>query len=194
MIAASVVMAFVLQATVPEADPKDEAVRRARQALVDELGPTAGPLSVERVEPVDWPDSGLGCDAAKGEVRQPVLTPGFRVILRDGGKSHEVHVGGDRARVCAAVGPANFITAAFQVSNLARKDLAARLGVNVKDVRVESIKPTTWPDRTLGCSPGSDEKAALDEPTKGFVVLLHSGGKDYAYNADTERAVFCPRQ
>jgi hypothetical protein len=189
MLAAALLMTLVLQAA-SEGDPKDEAVRLAQQALVDAFGSGVEAASVESVLAAEWRDSGLGCPPVKGEIRQPVVTSGFRVRLRVAEEVHEVHVAGDRARICAPAAAGAYVTAALRVSNLARKELAARLGVTAKEVRVESIKPITWPNRNLGCGPGADEK--VPDPVKGFVIALRHGGKEYRYNADTERVVSCP--
>jgi len=172
-------------------DQREEASRTARKAVAEKLGTAEDLVLVERMEAVDWPDTGLGC-SAKGEVKQPVITPGFRVSLRAGDEAFEVHVGAGRARICpgGAGHPGNFLAAGVKVAGLARQDLAARLGVEPKDVRVLSMKPTTWPDQRLGCpSSGAPRDAA---PTKGFVLTLRAGDREYTYHADTERALACP--
>jgi hypothetical protein len=171
------------------ADAADEASRLARRAVADELGVTEAEAIVETVEAVVWPDSGLGC-AAKGEVNAAVLTRGHRVGVRVGGAAYQVHVGAGRARLCPEPSSprGEFLGAGLKVAAAARKDLAARLGVEPGDVRLVSMKPTTWPDARLGCpGPAPAEPVA----TKGFVLTLEAHGKEHLYHADTERAAAC---
>jgi hypothetical protein len=176
-------------------EPAEEAGRLARKAVAERLGTTEDLVLVEKTEAVEWPNSGLGC-SAKGEVTQPVLTPGYRVSLRAGEESFRVHVGAGRARLCSP-GPGaapGFLAAGMRVAGLARKDLAARLRLEPRDVRIVSIKPTTWPDQDLGCpgpGPGRGEPREA-APTKGFILTLSAQGKEHTYHADAERVLACP--
>jgi len=168
----------------------EEASRLARGAVAEKLGTTEDHVAVQTVEAVEWRDSGLGC-AAKGEITQPVLITGYRVVVRAGGKAYQVHVGAGRARLCPdpAGQPGQFLGAGLRVAALARKDLGERLSVDAREVRVVSMKPTTWPNGSLGCpGPAAPGDTA---PTKGFVLTLEARGKEYTYHADTERAVAC---
>ena len=188
----ALLVSLAMSGLAPGADSGEEASRLARGAVAEKLGTVEDQVAVQTVEAVDWRDSGLGC-AVKGEVTEPVLTAGYRVVVRAGGKAYQVHVGAGRARICPepAGQPGQFLGAGLKVSALARQDLAERLGVDAKDVRLVSMKPTTWPDRRLGC-PGPPAPADA-APTKGFVLTLEARGKEHTYHADTERAVTCAK-
>jgi hypothetical protein len=68
----------------------------ARQLDVDEEAITA-----ERVEPVDWPNSCLGC-GGKAESCLTVITPGYRVMLEHEGSVYEMRTDrvGRSVRLC----------------------------------------------------------------------------------------------
>jgi hypothetical protein len=53
------------------------------------------------MEPVEWPDSGLGCPQP-GQFSLQVITPGWLIEVRGGGKIFEYHTDGDdRFVLCA---------------------------------------------------------------------------------------------
>ena len=65
---------------------------RAKLATQLDIDPLA--LVLVDVTPVDWPDSCLGSPTS-GEVCSQVITPGFRVRLRDGDAIYEFHTDHD---------------------------------------------------------------------------------------------------
>jgi len=182
-----------LMALDPPADGAARASSAARRSLAGKLAIAEEVVTVETVEAVDWPDASLGCPA-KGELAAAVITPGYRVTLRANGQPYEVHVAGARARVCSPRSnrEGSFPAAGVKVAGIARRDLASRLGVEPRQVQIVSIKPTTWPDGTLGCS--GSALTAEPEPIKGFLVTLRARDTEYEYHADTERAVACPKE
>jgi hypothetical protein len=170
---------------------KDEAIALARKALAERLGIAESTPALESADPVDWPNAALGC-VTKGEVSAQVVTPGFRVRLRVGEDVHEVRVGGGHARPCsesAGAPGANFVEAGVRLAGLARHDLATRLGMDPKDVRIDSLKATTWPDQRLGCDHESAPAEAAS--TRGYVITLRAREKEYVYHSDLARAVAC---
>jgi hypothetical protein len=79
--------------------------------------------------------------------------------------------------------------AAQRVERLARHDLAAKLAVEERKIATKSVKPTTWPDASLGCPEAGKMYAQMETP--GFVIELAAGGKTYRYHADHKRVVTC---
>ena len=75
--------------TPPIPPQAQAAVRLAVADLSRRLGIPEAQIRVEAVEAVDWPDTSLGCPKP-GLVYAQVITPGFRVILANGGP-HEYH-------------------------------------------------------------------------------------------------------
>jgi hypothetical protein len=85
-------------------DPGAQLVKAAQQALADRLGASADAISVELVEEVTWPDSGLGCPEP-GMMYLQVLTPGYRIVLSAEGAEYVYHT--DRSKrlvLCGADG------------------------------------------------------------------------------------------
>lgn len=76
-----------------EEQPLELVTGNAIELMAEWLGAPATDLSVEVAEAVEWPDACLGV-AQPGVACAAVLTPGFRVVLRDAlGGLHRVHVG-----------------------------------------------------------------------------------------------------
>jgi hypothetical protein len=65
--------------------------------VLEDAGPGAFLTSVEEV---DWPDACLGA-GGEDEVCAQVITPGYRIIVEQGGETVEYHAarGGDFRRV-----------------------------------------------------------------------------------------------
>lgn len=78
---------------------------------------------------------------------------------------------------------------ADRVTSLARHDLAKRIKVDEKKIETKSVKPTTWPDASLGCPLPGMMYAQVETP--GFVIELAAADKSYTYHADHKRVVIC---
>jgi hypothetical protein len=170
------------------------AIEKARGLVRAEKDLEDAELTVERAVPATWSDGSLGC-APKGARSLPVVTAGYRVLVRAGGKTHDVRVSADRVLLCEKEGshrPASIeedLRAGAVLQDRARKELAARLGVPATEVKVDTLERTTWPDRSLGCpEPGMAYAQVL---TPGFVIRLQHEGRSYTYHADATRVVSC---
>lgn len=169
----------------------EAAVARARAALRARLGVDDARLSLVDVSSARWNDTSLGCPE-KGQVYQPVLTQGHVVHLRVDDRTYDLRVAGESARVCeAADGAAAQAVAAARVSRLARRELAAKLGVEESQVHVEFVRPRTWPDASLGCGAEGSAAAPADNGVRGFLIELTAGGRRHEYHADADRVVAC---
>jgi hypothetical protein len=67
---------------------KNKAVGRARADLARRLGVSDADVSEESVESADFPDMALGAPVG-GEMSGMMITPGWRIRLRAGGRSYE---------------------------------------------------------------------------------------------------------
>ena len=65
-------------------------VRLAVAALADELHVATSAIAVVAAEPVEWPDSSLGCPQP-GRAYLQIVTPGYRVVLAANGQRYEYH-------------------------------------------------------------------------------------------------------
>lgn len=68
--------------------------------LAERLNLDSGEIEVVRTEPVDWPDTSLGCPEP-GQAYAQVITPGHIVVLKAKGQEYEYHIGGDQVVTCA---------------------------------------------------------------------------------------------
>lgn len=78
-----------------------------------------------------------------------------------------------------------------EVIELARRDLAARLGLSTDEIQVIEVQAVTWPDSSMGCpEPG---RMYLQVLTPGYRVILEARGQRYAYHAGRMGSPFlCP--
>jgi hypothetical protein len=164
----------------------------ARDTAAKALGIPAERFQVKSVEAKEWPDSSLGCGDGKGYYL-PVVTQGYRVVLEVDGQTHTVHVAGKNAVLCdrsnLGLGGRLRGVATQRVADLARQDLAARLGIPAASIDTVSIRPTVWPDASLGCPKLGMMYAQVE--TSGYQIDLEANGKTYRYNADQQRVVHC---
>ena len=181
-------------------DTDRAAANLAIDALAAESGIAKDRISVQSVSAVNWGDSSLGCP--KPDIAYlSVVTPGHRVVLLADGKQHSVHEANNRAFVCRhpqpglSAAPDRAVLGASQLPfgkqmQLARQDLARRLGVPETEIRMGLATPASWGDASLGCpEPGAMYAQVV---TTGWEIKLRHGEREYQYHADAERAIPCP--
>ncbi|SRR6266851_4185012 len=78
---------------------------------------------------------------------------------------------------------------AQQAAELARKTLAAELGVAAEAVRVTAVTAVEWPDSSLGCPRKGSQY--LPVVTPGHRVVLEAEGRAYTVHVAGARAVTC---
>jgi hypothetical protein len=192
-LAAAVIGAAVLLAAA-DADDREEAVRLARQTLARQLAIAEDDIALEDAQSVDWPDAALGCPE-KDVMYAQMIVQGYLVRLSVSGATHEVHVGGGRAVICGgtpATREPSYMATVTRLQTLARRDLAARLEVDEKRVKVNFVRPAVWPDAGLGCpEPG---RSYAQTETRGFLIELQHKGRRYEYHSDMERVVACGKR
>jgi hypothetical protein len=76
--------------------------------------------------------------------------------------------------------------------DLARVNLAQKLGIQPEAVTVQSVEETQFPDASLGV-PEPDQVYA-QVLTPGHTIRLSAEGQAYEYRASEERLVFVPRE
>jgi len=79
---------------------------------------------------------------------------------------------------------------AEHVVQLARQDLAQKLGLATDAIQLVSVEMVEWSDTSLGCpQPGMMYAQVI---TPGFRVILAAKDRTYEYHTDVERfAVLC---
>lgn len=76
--------------------------------------------------------------------------------------------------------------------DLARVNLAQKLGIEPDAVTVQRVEETEFPDASLGVpQPGQMYAQVL---TPGYVIELAAGGQTYEYHASDSRLVFVPQE
>lgn len=201
-VACLIALGVFSSSAAPAATTPPEVVERARKALA-EAGISAD-LRLVSSEPTEWPDSSLGCRQPGMQYLQ-VITAGYALrFAGDDGRTHTVHVAGETAVVCMRgldTGRAKNAAGGYRAPDMqmlvekARKDLAARLGAPLSEIRLQDVESMTWPDENLGCSPAAGEASKPRAPASsvaGFRLALARGGQLYTYHTDSQRTIPCP--
>lgn len=183
-------LSILLVATLAtsESMTQEQAVILAKQVASKQLAIPVAQITLEQAEAVDWSDSSLGCPQP-GMMYLQVITPGFKVLLKAGGETHPVHVGGARAVLCvrgvgAGAGPkAKAAQAKVDLLSRARERLAATLKVDAANIQVHGIRSEP---SAIGCA-GNTRL----EKTGGKLVELEYEGRLYEYRSDSDDVQEC---
>lgn len=174
---------------------EQEAVNLAKVMLVERLGESSGSIELVGLEPRQWSDTSLGC-RSRGVSYAQVIIPGYRIILKTRDRSYDLRTGGGNAIECAQVTPATRLVRQIPGGDVARLvqrakiDLARQINVPVNDVQMTSIRPTAWPDTSLGCAETGQEQRPVE--TRGFIITLMVDRRTYHYHTDLQRVFPCP--
>ncbi|MBN1285329.1 MAG: hypothetical protein JXB47_08025 [Anaerolineae bacterium] len=76
-----------------------------------------------------------------------------------------------------------------EIYDLARSDLAERLGVSRDDVTLVEWAAVTWPDGSVGC-PQAGQGYDPGE-VAGYRLVLAATGQSYYYHADYQSVIYC---
>jgi len=86
-------------AGLPGTQDEEQSVALCVADLAEQLEVSEVDIQVLSAEPVDWPDTSLGCPEP-GMMYAQVITPGFQVTLQVGEEVYEYHTDGKRAVTC----------------------------------------------------------------------------------------------
>jgi hypothetical protein len=76
---------------------------------------------------------------------------------------------------------------------LAKQDLADRLKVDADQIALVKTMEITWPDISLGCSPGSGQILTKGQ-VHGYRVWLEAEGQNYIYHVGLNgQVILCPK-
>jgi hypothetical protein len=79
------------------------------------------------------------------------------------------------------------------IIDLAKRDLAQRLNIEISAITLGSDKEIVWPDATLGCPKPGMDFTPINIP--GHILTLQAEGKRFIYHTDDEnRVILCPAE
>jgi len=202
LLVATLLHAGAIGAADPSAsltDSQRQAVERARKAL-EERDQWIDGLAVESVTEQQFSDSSLGC-RRPGVSYMQVVSSGYAVKFVAKDARREVHVAGDHATVCTEfrVGgtphtlerpPQVPLRKLDEMTEAARKDLAARIGAAPASVTMVTWEPLRLPVRVLRCEVPKDPSAPA---VPGYKFILNHEGRLFTYQSDLESVFACPR-
>jgi hypothetical protein len=168
--------------------------------LARDLGVVEPDIVVQSVEPVDWPDSSLGCPQP-GMTYAQFVTPGYRVLLEVDGQAYEMHTDTRQTAVLCDQEDSEMVVPPVSgavepglepLINLAVKDLAGRLSIAEGEIEVMEAIAVVWPNAALGCpQPGMSYRQV---PMDGAMIRLQFDGKVYEYHSGGGRDPFLCEQ
>jgi len=82
------------------------------------------------------------------------------------------------------------LTGADALEEMAKNDLAKKLDIPVEDIETVSVKPTEFPDASLGVPEEGELYAQVVTP--GYVIVLKANQKNYQYHAADQRVILVP--
>jgi hypothetical protein len=185
-----------------EPDPKAKAASEmARITLARDLQMDVAQIEAIATDSQTWSDSSMGC-GKPGSMAAQVITSGYAVTLKTPRGNYRVHVSNNNAIVCGlatqfrgltrpggrGVGlPLRNINQQIQV---ARADLAKKIGVPESEIVTETFVLSQWPDSTMECPLAGEQ--ITKQLTKGYRIVLNHRGRVYTYNTDLTRVRACP--
>ena len=179
---------------LPSNPAQQELVMQAKADLSRRLAIEVDRIHLVEVEPVEWPDASLGCPQPGGMYAQ-VVTPGFRVVLEAVGERYEYHSDARQRVVCCepqSTRPGSDGGSAEAIE-LARADLAQRLGLSVDGISVAAVVRQEFPPNAFYCRKAKERVArdASPDSLTGQTILLSAAGHTYEYHASDQTVVFC---
>lgn len=171
------------------------AMELARQDLAERLGLPINEIAIVSTEAVEWPDASLGCPKP-GMMYAQVITPGYRIILEAGGKRYEYHSDrGKRVILCTEEGkpapPAITPPSIEGLVELAKRDLAQRLGLSADEIDVVKVMEMELPIQNLGCPGKRESEFTTRGLVMGYEIVLSAKGEEHVYHGHRGRVVFC---
>ncbi len=171
------------------------AIELAKRDLAKRLGMPTNEIGIVSVEAVEWPDASLGCPEP-GMMYAQVITPGYRITLEAGGKRYEYHSDwGKRVVLCAEeerpAPPAITPPSIEGLVELAKRDLAQRLGISANEINVIRVVEMELPIQDLGCPGGREPGFTIPAFVMGYEIVLSAKGEEHVYHGRGARVVFC---
>ncbi len=184
----------------PPGSAMGEAAARAAIALVaGEMNVSTSRVTVQSIEAVDWPDTSLG-NPQPGKAYAQVVTPGYRIILRVGDVTREVHTNADGQQATllapgdATPAPAGTLRSTLVAGTPAADEplpeavgaairfLAGELNIAAEGIAIKQVEMVEWQDSSLGNPQPGQFYAQMITP--GYRVVLVAQGREYELHTD----------
>ncbi len=164
-----------------------------------------------------WTEMGLGCPASMGMAKLNIPGYRIMLQVKKATYEYHTNQDGSIVRACtsgsgstgsgagagAGAGPSAGSAGSAagsgnagaggnmtqdQITETAKKDLAARLGSAEASISVKSVAEQQWRNSGLDCGKGT----YLQVITPGYLIVLTASGADYEYHTDMNgRIVLC---
>jgi len=185
-----------LSPTIPAlSDPAlQRLVMRAKEDLARQLSSEVDQVDLVEVSAVEWSDASLGCPEP-GKVYAQVITSGYRIVLKASGENYEYHGDTQQQVVCCEPQQVQPVPGGGSTEpvELARQDLAQRLGIPVSSVTVVAVLRQEFPAEAFSCRTAKERTSRDESPTiiSGESILLSATGRQYEYHASSQTVIFC---
>jgi hypothetical protein len=114
-------------------------------------------------------------------------------VLDANGEQYTYHTDNQQTVVYCEIEKALQDAESSETVNLAKEDLAQRLGISIDRITLIAVIGMEFPSNAFNCQT-SKERAPKEEPLYliiGETILLSAAGHKYEYHASGETVVFC---
>jgi len=154
------------------------------EELARNLSISSSEVHFVSIEEVQWPDGCLGA-ALPDEVCTQMIVDGYRIILEADGQQYEFHTDymGEAVRQVQGVktNPKGELVKSPALQN-ARQFLSDELDVDIKDVKLVSMKAVDWSDSCLEIV--RPEMACAAVITPGYQIRFEVNAQNYEVRTD----------
>ncbi|MAS36152.1 MAG: hypothetical protein CL610_19255 [Anaerolineaceae bacterium] len=174
-------------------------LERALDDLAERQSVDAADIQVVRLETAVWTTLDFDCGDADSAELANLEIDGYRIVLDVEGEAFEYHAD-TRAtvRLCESVDTAaaeaedlllELDPVAADTVALAQRNLANRLDLPVRRIRVVDVMPVLWPDNSLGCPQPNQTYTPI--AAAGYRIVLSAGDETYIFHSDSIQVIAC---
>lgn len=167
-------------------EPLSIITQKAGEMLAADLNIKYSEISVDKIEPVNWPDACLGI-IKPDEMCASVITPGYKVTLTAKGGQYIYHTNQDGSLIIAEekfTGEVSMVDPNFPIAvDAARQFLAEQLSIKPITIKIIDFSTRDWPDGCLGIA--EKDISCIQVITPGYLIKLDVDGKTYSLRTNS---------
>lgn len=167
-------------------EPLSLIAQKTGEKLAADLGVDISEVSIDKIEPVDWPDACLGI-VKPDQMCASVITPGYKVTLTVKMTQYIYHTNQDGSLIISeeeSIGEVPLIDPNLPYAvDASRQFLAELMSVKPITIKVIDYSARDWPDGCLGIA--EKDISCIQVITPGYLVKLELDGQTYNLRTNT---------
>jgi len=154
--------------------------------LAADLGVGISEVSIDNIEPVNWPDACLGI-VKQDQMCASVITPGYKVSMTAVGMQYIYRTNHDGSLIISeekSTGEVPLIDPNFpNAVDASRQFLAELMSVKPITIKIIEFSARDWPDGCLGIA--EEGISCIQVITPGYLVKLELDGQTFTLRTNT---------